>query len=137
MTIKTLILLQKKIEYCQAKKKELHDKKLANWECDDETVFACVHWIEKYNFLEEELKKLRDECISTYPNMWMEELEQLTKENNELKHEIMEYYQIVNCGNCRYHNYDWYDDGDEFEVCDKGNDEQLIYKKFCKEWEQL
>lgn len=42
-------LLQCKIWYCQAKKKEFHDKKVANWE-------------EKYTFLEEELKKLRDEC---------------------------------------------------------------------------
>lgn len=57
-------LLQQKIWYCQAKKKELHDKKVANWERDDETVFACVHWEEKYTFLEKELKKLRDECYN-------------------------------------------------------------------------
>jgi hypothetical protein len=57
-------LLQEKIWYCQAKKKELHDKKIDNCEYDDETVFTCIHWEEKYTFLEAELKKLRDECYN-------------------------------------------------------------------------
>ena len=57
-------LLQQKIWYCQAKQKELQDKKIANWEHDDETVFASVHWKEKYTFLEDELKKLREECYN-------------------------------------------------------------------------
>ena len=25
------------------------------------------------------------------------------------------------CGNCYWHSYDWFDDGDEFDVCIKGN----------------
>ena len=57
-------LLQEKIWYCQAKKKAFHDKKVDNWEVDDETVFSCVHGEEKYAFLENELKKLRDECYN-------------------------------------------------------------------------
>ena len=68
---------------------------------------------------------------------FIKNLNELHEENRELKKEVMEYYRIVNCGNCRYHNYDWYDDGDEFEVCDKGNTERLMYNKFCDEWEQL
>ncbi len=68
---------------------------------------------------------------------FIKNLNELHEENRELKKEVMEYYRIVNCGNCRYHNYDWYDDGDEFEVCDKGNTERLMYNQFCDEWEQL
>ena len=55
---------------------------------------------------------------------------------NALHEENMEYYQIINCKNCKYHNWDWFDDGEEFEVCDKGNTERLIYHQFCKEWEK-
>ncbi len=81
-------LLQEKIWYCQAKKKELHDKKVANWEHDDETVFACVHWEEKYTFLEEELKKLRDEChnyssIFKYTDFLKEYIKENKKGENE------------------------------------------------------
>ena len=62
--------------------------------------------------------------------------EELHKENMELKKENMEYYRLINCGNCKYHNYDWYDDGEEFEVCDKGNTERMIYNRFCKDWKR-
>ena len=65
------------------------------------------------------------------------ENEKLKEELREVKSENMDYYTIINCGNCKYHNYDWYDDGDEFEVCDKGNNERLMYNKFCREWEEL
>lgn len=61
----------------------------------------------------------------------------IVDENEQLKKENMEYYHLVNCGNCKYHNYDWFDDGDEFEVCEKGHTERLIYNKFCKEWREL
>ena len=64
-------------------------------------------------------------------------LNALHEENIQLKKENMEYYHLINCGNCKYHNYDWFDDGDEFEVCDKGNNERLIYNKFCKDWVKL
>ena len=61
-------------------------------------------------------------------------LNELHEENKQLKKENMEYYHLVNCRNCKYHNYDWGTDGDEFEVCDKGHTERLMYNKFCKEW---
>lgn len=61
----------------------------------------------------------------------------LEKEKEQLKKENMEYYQLVNCRNCKYHNYDWFDDGDEFEVCEKEHNERLMYNQFCKEWEEL
>ena len=56
----------------------------------------------------------------------------LSDENKELKRELQTYRKVVGCFNCHYHNYDWYDDGDEFEVCDKGND---VTEGICKEWE--
>lgn len=55
-------------------------------------------------------------------------------ENKELKKELKIYREIARCSNCKYHNYDWFDDGDEFEVCDKGND---VYNNICEEWEEL
>ena len=64
----------------------------------------------------------------------LNQLNKLHKENQELKKELQTYHKVVGCFNCYYHNYDWYDDGDEFEVCDRGND---ITEGICKEWEEL
>ena len=61
-------------------------------------------------------------------------LNNLTEENEQLKSELKIYRKVANCGNCHYHNYDWYDDGDEFEVCDKGND---MSDRICEDWEEL
>lgn len=58
----------------------------------------------------------------------------LEKENEQLKKELRIYRKVASCTNCHYHNYDWYDDGDEFEVCDKGND---VTEGICEEWEEL
>lgn len=77
------------------------------------------------------------DVITEAMNLLYEEVNTLREENRELKNENMEYYRLVNCGNCQYHNYDWHDDGEEFEVCDKGNTERLIYNKFCNEWRKL
>ena len=58
----------------------------------------------------------------------------LKQENEQLKQELKIYRKVANCSNCRYHSYDWFDDGDEFEVCDKGND---VTDGICEEWEEL
>ena len=58
----------------------------------------------------------------------------LEKENEQLKSELKIYRNIASCSNCHYHNYDWYDDGDDFEVCDKGND---MSDYICKDWREL
>lgn len=68
---------------------------------------------------------------------FVDKLNELHEEIKRLKKENSEYHKIVNCGNCHFHNYDWYDDGDEFEVCDKGNTERLMYHQFCKDWVEL
>ena len=34
------------------------------------------------------------------------------------------------CYTCYYHSYDWFDDGDEFEVCKKGNEIGRICKDY-------
>lgn len=54
----------------------------------------------------------------------------------DLKTTLNEYRKVMSCANCTHHNYDWFDDGEEFEVCDKGNNEGLD-NHFCKEWEEL
>ena len=61
----------------------------------------------------------------------------LSEQNKRLKKENMEYHHIFNCSNCRYHDYDWFDDGDEFEVCSKGNTERMMYHGFCKDWKEF
>ena len=73
------------------------------------------------------------DCEDDFVNKFNE----LAEENEQLRKENMEYYHLINCGNCKYHNYDWFDDGDEFEVCEKGHTERLMYNQFCKEWEEL
>ena len=66
--------------------------------------------------------------------MFLKWLNNLFNENEELKSELRIYRKLVSCDNCKYHNYDWYDDGDEFEVCDKGND---VIDGICEDWEEL
>lgn len=61
-------------------------------------------------------------------------LNQLSDENEQLKQELKIYRKFASCGNCHYHNYDWYEDGDEFEVCDKGNN---VTDGICEEWKKL
>ena len=34
------------------------------------------------------------------------------------------------CYTCYWHSYDWFDDGDEFEVCKKGNEIGRICKDY-------
>ena len=93
---------------------------------------------DKEKLLEEnkQLKEQREKLFfreRDTKNRWRE----LKQENEQLKKENMEYYHLINCGNCKYHNYDWFDDGEEFEVCEKGHTERLMYNKFCKEWREL
>ena len=60
--------------------------------------------------------------------------EKLLEKNEQLKQELAIYRKLISCSNCKYHNYDWYDDGDEFEVCDKGND---VTDGICEDWEEI
>ena len=59
---------------------------------------------------------------------------ELKKENEQLKSKLKIYYNVASCGNCSYHNYDWFDDGDEFEICEKRNDMKY---HICEDWEEL
>lgn len=66
------------------------------------------------------------------------ENKELKAENEQLKKELKVYHKVARCSNCKYHNYDWdIDDGyggEEYEVCDKGND---VTEGICEEWEEL
>ena len=62
---------------------------------------------------------------------------ELVKENEQLKKEIKDYHNAFDCSQCKYQNYDWFDDGDEFEVCNKGNNEAQMDNHSCKDWEEL
>lgn len=67
----------------------------------------------------------------------VELLNEFQKENEELKSELKIYRKVASCSNCKYQNYDWYDDGDEFEICEKGNNNQQMEYHICKEWEEF
>ena len=64
-------------------------------------------------------------------------LNKLSEENEQLKQQLKDYHNAFDCSQCKYQNYDWFDDGDEFEVCDKGNNEAQMDNHSCKEWEEL
>ena len=71
-------------------------------------------------------------------NTQAEIISDLEKENEQLKKELKVYRKIARCSNCCYHNYDWdINDGyggEEYEVCDKGND---VTDGICEDWEEL
>lgn len=77
----------------------------------------------------EQLKTLVD-----FYKDFQKDARELSKENEELKSELKIYRKIASCSNCDYHNYNWFDDGDEFEVCDKGND---MSDYICEDWREL
>ena len=64
-------------------------------------------------------------------------LNELSDEKEQLKQALRDYHNAFDCSQCRYQNYNWYDDGDEFEVCDKGNNEAQMEYHSCKDWEEL
>ena len=69
--------------------------------------------------------------------MVKEECIRLRKENEQLKKELKKYTDAFDCSQCRFQNYDWFDDGDEFEVCEKGNNESQMENHSCSEWEEI
>lgn len=111
------------------------------WYDNGKPIYSGSKVCDLLNELHEEnqyLKSLKwnQDCIKEI-SISIQQKQLLEKENEKLRKENMEYYHLVNCGNCKYHNYDWFDDGDEFEVCEKGHTERLMYNKFCKEWREL
>ena len=38
--------------------------------------------------------------------------------------------EMKQCHTCYWYSYDWFDDGDEFEVCKKGNEMGQICKDY-------
>ena len=62
------------------------------------------------------------------------ENELLKKENDQLKATLRTYRKVANCRNCDYHDYDCREDGDDFEICEKGND---VTEGICEEWREL
>lgn len=74
-------------------------------------------------------------CVTIEENIRL--LNELNDENEQLKQELKDYHNAFDCSQCRYQNYDWFDDGDEFEVCDKGNNELQMNNHSCRDWEEL
>ena len=99
----------------------------AEYEFDEEEVLCTAK--------EEYWQMIYEHSMSAYENVNM--LNQLFEENEQLKQQLKDYYNAFDCSKCRYQNYDWFDDGDEFEVCDKGNNEAQMDNHSCKDWEEL
>lgn len=89
------------------------------------------------------LRESRRELISANNEYRMretelaQELSTLVDENEQLKKELKKYTDAFDCSQCRFQNYDWFDDGDEFEVCEKGNNEAQMENHSCSEWEEI
>lgn len=64
-------------------------------------------------------------------------LESTIKKNERLEQILRIYRKVANCHNCDYHAYDWFDDGDEFEICEKGNNTQQMDYHICEDWREL
>jgi len=69
-------------------------------------------------------------CVNNY----VDKIKEVEKENEQLTKELKIYRKLASCKNCEHHSYDWFDDGDEFEVCDKGNN---VTEGICKDWEEI
>ncbi|WP_458456509.1 hypothetical protein [Methanobrevibacter sp.] len=90
------------------------------------------------NYYEEDGRVITDDGKELTQNEVVDLLNQLNKENEQLKFELSIYRYVAYCGNCKYHNYEWdVNDGYrgyEYEVCDKGNN---VSDGICEEWEML
>lgn len=68
----------------------------------------------------------------------VDRLNELNDKNEQLKSQLRIYRRIVSCSNCKYHDYDEFENDNgsyrEFEVCRKGND---VTEGICKEWEEI
>lgn len=91
---------------------------------------------EVVDLLNEQHKKIQSYRIE-YGQLLLD-FEELKQANKQLKKELKVYRKVASCSNCKYHNYDWNIDdgygGEEYEVCDKGND---VTDGICEEWEEL
>ncbi|MBR3208742.1 MAG: hypothetical protein IKF82_00580 [Bacilli bacterium] len=76
------------------------------------------------------------ECVKLL-NELHNENKKLKQSRAEMLRELRIYRMIASCNNCKYQNYDWFDDGDEFEICEKGNNDQQIEYHICKEWREI
>lgn len=92
--------------------------------------------LEENEQLEKTNQKLYDKLqnVTSLESLKIGETTKLERENKRLKSILRIYRKIASCQKCDYHDYDWYDDGDEFEVCEKGHD---MSESICKDWRKL
>ena len=99
------------------------EKRFTNVEVDDYYNLICVN---------------DGDTFHSYSEKALEDLlNELSDENRQLKKELNIYRMIATCSNCKYQDYDWFEDGDEFEICEKGNNNQQMEYHICKEWEEF
>lgn len=96
----------------------------------------CVQYGFEMGKLEEENEHLKQELTEqvSRKDACLKTAHSFKVENEQLKSELKVYRKIASCRNCEHHGYDWFADGEEFEVCDKGND---VTEGICEEWEGL
>ena len=88
---------------------------------------------QKYEKLKYVHSLLHDECLDAEyeRDSLKKDVNSLGEEREQLKKELRIYRKLASCENCGHHDYDWFDDGDEFEVCKKGND---MADRICEDW---
>lgn len=64
----------------------------------------------------------------------LKEIEEYEIKYQYLSEEDFAVDERKSCKNCDYHDYDWFDEGDEFEVCLKGNN---MDNNICEDWREL
>jgi len=54
-------------------------------------------------------------CFEDDTDEYLKKINEMSDENEQLAKELKVYRKLANCSNCKHQNYDWYDDGDEYE----------------------
>ena len=78
--------------------------------------------------------------VDTVTDEWLNDnqifdlVNELNDKNKQLKQTLRTYRKVANCRNCDYHDYDCRVEGDDFEVCDRGND---MSDYICEDWREL
>ena len=105
--------------------------------------YAIIEANYKINKLKKENEQLKQtnqklqnklQNMTSFESLKIGETTTLQKENKRLRSILRIYRKIASCQNCDYHDYDWYYDGDEFEVCEKGHD---MSESICEDWRKL
>lgn len=132
-------MTEKRFTYLNASRNKYIGSFFCNGEplTNEEVVDLLNELHEENQALKSDRARYEEECRLDVFKELMEENEQLKQSQTSMLRELLIHRRIANCSNCKHQNYDWFEDGDEFEICEKGNSNQQIEYHICKEWEKF